>query len=128
MKKPSFALLLALACSSALAEWTTLGDVGNAELFVDPTTIVRTGDTATMWSIYALKATATAGGSTYVSLKRQDEFDCKGARMRGLTIAAYAEPMAGGKLVAEEKGTAGWAPVTPQSTGEKLLKVACGNE
>jgi len=124
----STTLLLALACSPALAEWTSLGDVGNAELFVDPTTIVRSGDTATMWSIYALKEPATAGNSTYVSLKRQDEFDCKGARMRGVQIAAYAEPMADDKVVVDEKGTAGWAPVTPQSTGEKLLKVACTKE
>ena len=128
LKRPSTTLLLALACAPALAEWTSLGDVGNAELFVDPATIVRNGDTATMWSIYALKAPATAGSATYVSLKRQDEFDCKGARMRGVQIAAYAEPMAGGKVVVDEKGTAGWAPVTPQSTGEKLLKVACTKE
>ena len=111
-----------------MADWTSLGDVGNAELFVDRTTIVRSGDTATMWSIYALKTPGTAGGAAYVSLKRQDEFDCKDSRMRGLQVSAHPKPMAEGAAVASEKGTAGWAPVPAQSTGEALWKVACGKE
>ena len=80
-----------------------------------------------MWSIYALKAPATAGGSTYVSLKRQGRVRLQGARMRGLTIAAYAEPMAGGKLVAERRARPVGRP-SRRSRPAKLLKVACGNE
>ena len=37
-----------------------------------------------------LKAPATAGTATYVSLKRQDEFDCKGSRMRGLPFGSWS--------------------------------------
>lgn len=128
MKQPILAALLAVACGHALAEWTSLGDVGNAELFVDKTTIVRSGDKATMWSIYALKAPASAGGASYVSLKRQDEFDCKESRMRPLQIAAYPQPMAEGTPVANEKSTAGWTAPAPQSIGAKLLEVACAKE
>ena len=128
MKRPIIATLLTLACGLALAEWTSLGDVGNAELFIDRTTIVRTGDKATMWSIYALKAPATAGKASYVSLKRQDEFDCKESRTRPLQIAAYPKPMAEGTPVATEKSSADWSAPAPQSIGEKLLKVACAKE
>lgn len=128
MKRPILAALLALACGHTLAEWTSLGDVGNAELFVDKATIVRTGDKATMWSIYALKAPAAAGSASYVSLKRQDEFDCKELRMRPLQIGAYPKPMAEGTPVANEKSTANWAAPAPQSIGEKLLTVACAKE
>jgi hypothetical protein len=128
LKLWTWTALLALASSPAMADWTSLGDIGNAELFVDRTTIVRKGDTATMWSINALKEPGSAGGATYVSLKRQDEFDCKGSRMRPLQIAAYPQPMGEGKAVASEKGTSGWAPVLENSTGETLWKVACGKE
>lgn len=128
MKHAILAALLALACGHAMADWTSLGDVGNAELFIDRSTIVRTGDKATMWSIYALKAPASAGSASYVSLKRQDEFDCKESRMRPLQIAAYPKPMAEGTPVANEKSTANWAAAAPQSIGGKLLAVACAKE
>lgn len=128
MRAMCVAFLSTLCCFPAMADWRSLGDVGTAELFVDPASIVRTGDTVTMWSIYALKTPGTVGAATYVSLKRQDEFDCKDSRIRGIQIAAYPEPMAEGKAVSSEKGTAGWAAVTPQSTAEKLWKVACGKE
>lgn len=128
MKQTILAALLALACGHALAEWTSLGDVGNAELFIDKTTIARNGDKATMWSIYALKTPGSAGGASYVSLKRQDEFDCKASLTRPLQIAAYPKPMAEGKAVADEKSSAGWAAPAPQSIAEKLLQVACAKD
>ncbi len=128
MKRAICAALSALCCIPAMADWRSLGDAGTAEVFVDTASIVRTGDTVTMWSIYALKTPATAGSATYVSLKRQDEFDCKNSRMRGIQIAAYPEPMAEGRPVSSEKGTAGWTAVTPQSTGERLWKAACDKE
>lgn len=128
LKRWIWPALLALASGPSMAEWTSLGDVGNAELFVDRKTIVRSGDTVTMWSIVALKEPGSAGSATYVSLKRQDEFDCKESRMRGLQISAHPKPLGEGTAVASEKGTAGWAPVLPQSTGETLWKVACGKE
>lgn len=128
LKRSTWTALLVLVSGPAAADWTTLGDVGNATLFVDRTTISRQGDMVTMWSLSELKAPATAGTATYVSLKRQDEFDCKGSRMRGLQIAAYAKPMAEGTAVASEKGTANWLPVPPQSIGERLWQVACGKE
>jgi hypothetical protein len=128
LKQPILAALLALSCGHAMAEWTSLGDAGNAELFVDKATIVRSGDKVTLWSIYALKAPAAAGSASYVSLKRQDEFDCKESRMRPLQIAAYPKPMAEGTPVATEKSSASWSAPAPQSIGEKLLKVACAKE
>lgn len=128
MKLLTLTALLALAGSPALAEWTSLGDVGNAELFVDRATIVRSGETATMWSVSALKAAATVSGASYLSLKRQDEFDCVGSRSRGLQISAYPLPMGEGKAVATEKGSNTWQPVAPQSVNEVLWKIACGKE
>jgi hypothetical protein len=128
LKPWTWTALLALASGPAMADWVSLGDIGNAELFVERSTIVRKGDTATMWSLNELKEPGSVGGLSYVSLKRQDEFDCKGSRMRPLQIAAYPKPMGGGAAVVSEKGTSGWAPVLEQSTGETMWKAACGKE
>lgn len=128
MNRLAATALLALASGSALAEWVSIGDAGNAELFVDRATIVRSGDMATMWSVYALKTPGSANGKAYVSLKRQDEFDCAGSRMRGVQIAAHPQPLGEGAAVLSEKGSGTWTPVTPQATAEVLWKIACGKE
>jgi len=124
----AWTVVLALASGNAAAEWVSLGDVGAAELFVDRSTIVRTGETATMWSVNALKTPGSVNGAAYVSLKRQDEFDCAGSRTRGLQISAYPEPMGAGKAVLSEKGSGAWTPVAPNSISEALWKIACGKE
>jgi len=124
----AWTVLLALASGNAAAEWVSLGDQGNAELFLDRTTIVRNGDMAKMWSVNALKTPGSANGVAYVSLKRQDEFDCAGSRMRGVQISAHAQPMGEGPVVVSEKGVAAWTPVTPQAVSEVLWKIACGKE
>ncbi len=128
MRRWAWAALLAIASSPAMAEWVSVGDADNAEVFVDRSSIVRSGDNATMWSVYALKTPGSANGKAYVSLKRQDEFDCKGSRMRGVQISAHPQPMGEGPAVASEKGTAGWTAVAPDSLSEMLLKTACSKE
>ncbi len=128
MNRLTWSALLALASGNALAAWVSLGDAGNAELFVDRSSIVRKGDMVTMWSVSALKTPGAANGLAYVSLKRQDEFDCAGSRMRGVLISAHPQPLGEGTPVVSEKGNGAWAPVTPQSPGEVLWKIACGKE
>ena len=120
--------MLALATGQAMAAWVSLGDVGNAEMLVDRDTIVRNGEMATMWSVSALKAPGAANGVAYASLKRQDEFDCAGSRMRGVLISAHPQPLGEGAAVVSEKGNGAWMPVTPQSPGEMLWKIACGKQ
>jgi hypothetical protein len=119
---------LTLVSGSAAAEWVSLGDQGSAELFVDRGTIVRSGDRATMWSVNALKTPGSANGIAYVSLKRQDEFDCAGSRMRGMQISAHAQPMGEGPAVIAEKGSGAWTPVIPEAISEVLWKIACNKE
>lgn len=129
MKRRAWVVVaLAAASGGAAAEWVSIGDQGPAEVFVDKTTITRAGDTAKMWSLQELKSPGTAGGAAYVSLKRQDEFDCKDPRTRGVQIAAYPQPKGEGKAVASEKGAGTWTKVVPDSTNEVLWKIACGKE
>ena len=129
MKRRAWGMLaLAAVSTSAAAEWVSIGDQGQAEVFVDKSTITRSGDLAKMWSLQELKSPGSAGGAAYVSLKRQDEFDCKDPRARGVQIGAYPQPKGEGQAVASEKGSGAWAKVVPGSTNEVLWKIACGKE
>lgn len=119
---------LTVASSGAAAQWVTMGDNGQAEIYIDKTTIARSGDTAKMWSLQELKQPGSAGGAAYVSLKRLDEYDCKEPRTRGVEISAFPKPMAQGTAVASEKGSGAWTKVAPDSAIEKMWKIACGKE
>ena len=119
---------LAVASSGAAAHWVTMGDNGQAEIYIDKATITRSGDTAKMWSLQELKQPGSAGGAAYVSLKRLDEYDCKEPRTRGVEISAFPKPMAQGTAVASEKGSGAWTKVAPDSAIEKMWKIACGKE
>ena len=120
--------LLALVSGYAGAEWVSIGNQGQAEVFVDKATIKRSGELATIWTVSALKTPGSAGGKTYVSLKRQDEFDCKGLRTRGVQISAHPEPMGEGVAIVSEKGTGAWVAVVPDTPAETQLKIACAKE
>ena len=119
---------LSVASSGAAAQWVTMGDNGQAEIYIDKATITRSGDTAKMWSLQELKQPGSAGGAAYVSLKRLDEYDCKEPRTRGVEISAFPKPMAQGTAVASEKGSGAWTKVAPDSAIEKMWKIACGKE
>ncbi len=131
MKRWAWGAMTALAVAAsgpALAEWVSIGDQGPAEIFVDKTTITRVGDMAKMSQLQELKAPRSAAGATYISLKQLDEYDCKDPRARGVEIAAYPKPMGEGTAVASQKGSGAWAKIVPESTNEKLWKIACGKE
>lgn len=131
MKRWAWGVTAALAAATsvpAMAEWVSIGEQGPAEVFVDQTTITRSGDIAKMWTLQELKTPGSAGGAAYVSLKRQDEFDCKDPRTRGVQITAYPQPMGEGKAVASEKGSGAWSKIVPESTNELLWKIACTKE
>lgn len=120
--------VLAAASASAVAEWVPMGDNGQAEIYIDKTTITRSGNMAKMWSLQELKTPGSAGGAAYTSLKRLDEYDCKNPRTRGVEIAAFPKPMAQGDAVASEKGSGQWAKIAPGSAIEAMWKIACGKE
>lgn len=131
MNRWTWATVAALAASSggaAMAEWVSIGDQGVAEIFVDKTTIARNGDVAKMSQLQELKEPRTAGGATFISLKQLDEYDCKDPRTRGVEISAYPKPKAEGTAVATQKGSGAWTKIVPDSTNEKLWKIACGKE
>lgn len=128
MKRWILVAALAIAGGSAMADWVSIGDQGPAEIFVDKATITRVGDVAKMTQLQELKAPRTAGNATFISLKQVDEYDCNDPRTRGVEIAAYPQPKAEGTVVASQKGSGAWAKVVPDSTNEKLWKIACGKE
>jgi len=127
VRKTILVLLLAVVSSSASAEWVrvSVSDAGNT--YVDPATILRAGDKATMSEMTDYKQIIADSEFPYRSVKRQYEFDCKRRQLRALSMASYSGHMAKGDEVVAATSPAGeWAPVGSGSVGEIMWKVACG--
>ena len=130
--KFELALLLALMSSSgmAFADWVKVASNELNTGYADPATIVKKGDTVTMWALLDFKTSqpiADKPGSGHRSQKAHFEYDCKDKRAKMLAVIFYSEnmgkgnPLNAGKTVSET-----WHPVPPLSGTEKLWNLACG--
>jgi hypothetical protein len=128
MKRILLAVLL-LTATSAWAEWVQVSSSpasGGFDIYVDPSTIRRSGDTVKMWRLFDYKTTRTEGRYRYLSATAQIELDCKDERERILYFTIYSGQMGTGDVIESISNSRGeLAPVSPGSVGEILWKVAC---
>ena len=79
-----------------------------------------------MWDLLDFKAAqARPYGTPYMSQKAQQEFDCREERVRMIRLLRYSENMAGGEEADSDADAGEWKRISPGSTNEKLLKLAC---
>lgn len=130
MRKVILMLLLAMVSSSAMAEWIMVDSGDTSTTYADPTTISKAGNIVKMWWLDDFKkADTAANGKAYMSMKGQDEFDCKEEKSRQLHFSFYSELKGGGEMVYNEiLKHPKWYPVSLGSAGADLWKIACGKK
>src|SRR5215510_11290841 len=121
-----FGLLIALlVLSSGLAntEWVKVG--GNDQIgmttYVDPATIRRKGDLVMMWQLNDFKTVQTVEDHSFLSTKKQREFNCAGERTRILAATQFSGNMGNGQVVWNNSTEQNWEPVVPESIGQTVL-------
>ena len=124
------ALLLALICGNATAEWTSLGATGNIySAYADKDSLRRTGQSVQMWGLYDfLIADVSIDGEPHESTVVLREYDCAEARVRLLAFVDYAGHMGAGKVVSKpgERPPSRWDAIVPGAVDEAFWKLACG--
>ena len=121
-----FLLALLTASSAAWAEWIPVGESDSHMVYINPTTIRRSGDYAKMWRLQDFKGAKTIGKRQFLSVRTQNEYDCKGERMRSIYMIVNAEKLGGGETVYVSDGVPdNWTPIVPGSVGETLWEIAC---
>jgi len=123
MKK--LAIFLLLISSPAWAGWKSIGEDDTGTSYADPATIVKSGTTAKMWSMFDYKAFQRMVEVGYFSQKAQVEYDCKDKQVRGLTLSLHAEHMGEGKVIYADETPHDWEAVEAGTLNEALLKIAC---
>lgn len=129
MKKPLLTLLLAFISTSAMAEWTAVGETDNKggyTAYADFATIRRADNKVKMWVLFDYKTAQKASGVKFLSEKVRREYDCKEGKMRTLAFSFFSWNMEGGEVVFSYSQPREWEPVGDGSVGEALLKTACG--
>ena len=123
-------MLLVLSCGPAYAEWVEVSANKKAGViaYADPDTIRRQGGLVKMWSLFDLKTTQTVGGTSYLSIKAQETYDCAEVRSRALAYTKFSGNMGHGAEVYSGSVEQKWNPVAPMSVGQELWKVACGKK
>jgi hypothetical protein len=129
MRKVILMLLLAIVSSSAMADWVAVDHNKYATGYANPATIVKDGNIAKMWTLVDCKTTTFfSGGSPFMSIKSQEEFDCKERKLRTLVYTLHAVKMGEGEVIFRDSNPRKWEPVLPGSAMEDFLKIACGKK
>ena len=125
MHKAVLTVLLAMASSSAMAEWVEIGGDKTITLYADPATIHRQGNKVKMWGMGDFTIAEKFGDKSYLSVKQQQEYDCKGKRLRILLATCHSENMGRGASVCNDSKPHHWEPVLPVSFDESMWAIAC---
>ena len=128
MRKALLTMLLGIVSSSAAAEWVELGGNETATTYADPATIRKTGDMVKMWHLLDYtKPRGIEGLKPHMSIRVQDEYDCRQERTRTLAISLYSGNMGKGEVLGTSTDPGTWRPVAPDTLVETLREFACGS-
>ncbi len=127
MKKLLLTLMLAVVSSSAMAEWVKVGtsDDKTTTIYADPSTIRKSGNRVKMWALWDYSTAQEGGSKPYMSVRIQNEYNCKEETDRQIYATTFSGNMAGSHTINRQGGKK-WEPVAPRTFGETLWKFACG--
>ncbi len=128
MKRPAFAILIALLSSFAHAGWERIVENDSGDIYVDAATIQRKGHQSTMISLSNMgprEANAEKARPWFKSVTQLDEYDCVGRRIRLKSFSLYSEAMGRGKLISTSNEATPWISIESGSWNERKWRVAC---
>jgi len=121
-------LLQLWSATPLCAEWLLVDRNDKAKVYVDPETISRSGEVATVWVLDDLKTAQTRVFSTFRSTLAQEEHDCVNKRFRLVAIERFAGNMGTGQSVYKKSGESHWAPIPRETMAQSVWKFVCGKK
>ena len=111
--------------SGKLKAWMKLGTSDGSNFYVDPASIVKSGNKVTMWSLLDYKEAKTFEGLPYMSLKAQGEYDCEKEQLRVIAGTRQSEAMGAGDAISSISEPSEWNAVAPNGVGRVFWNHAC---
>ena len=128
-RSSSFALLLALWCAGAEADWTPVGQGDYiASAYADRDTIRRNGAMTSMSGMYDFRRQDfTPEGRGLFSTVVLREYDCAQRRVRLLSSIDFEGQMGSGSAVDTSTRTGRWEEIVAGALDEVFWNIACKN-
>lgn len=132
MKQFVLMILLTLNPTAAFAEWVMVErdyfSPGLQTVFVDPASLERDGDLATISQLidYKWMQGNYVGTPRFLSTIARKQFDCGARRVRSLSFTEYYGHMATGVAAMGYVSTDQWQTVEPRTLNQALWELACG--
>ena len=123
-------LLLSLASTGALADWTSIGESRDFPItyYLDFKSVHKQGQSVTVWELmdFDTPQGLKGSGDKYLSSTLEMEFDCNERQSRILSLNMFAGNMGMGKnIFSASFPSAPWEPVPPVSVTKELWNSAC---
>lgn len=125
MRRVILTLLLAMASSSAMAEWTETESNDEFTAYASFSSIRKTGDTVKMWTLYSYSIPHELDENTYTSSKALYEFDCKTNQARMQAFSIHSGKMGDGNVLYHDTAIGGWEPLMAGSANEARWQALC---
>lgn len=127
VRKVVLILILVAVSSEVMAEWAPLGGGDDCAVYVDKTTIIRANNLVKISALCEYKvAQKDVVGKVFVSMRVENQFDCKNKTYRRTAASFFSKPMAQGDMVWTEGNLSqDWQPIPTNSFLSALSKISC---
>lgn len=127
MKRLFISLAITCLSAGAAAQWTPVMVDEVVITYIDRATLRGKGGMVRMWWMMDYQLVQITSEKGYFSRLHHSEFDCKGQRIRLLSVALLSERMGHGQVIFEDPVPRKWETVRDGSFQDALRGVACGN-
>jgi hypothetical protein len=128
----SLLTFLFLSSVPAHADWRPVRyaeGAGGFTIYVDPSTVYRTGDFVKVLVLYDFRFVQAIKGKSYLSTTWQQQFDCAEHRFRHRAYKYHSASMGNGKVMFEgDDEDNRWSPVAPKTTAAILWSIVCDKD
>jgi hypothetical protein len=122
-------MVLLVVNGNAMAEWVMVSQNIYATGYADPATVARDGNHAKMWTLVDCRVMSNfIGGSPFMSIKSQEEFDCGENRLRTLVYSLHSGNMGEGDEVFVDSNPSKWSSALADKQMKRFLEIACGSK
>ena len=122
MRKSGAILALLLLCGVSWADWVEVTGSHRSTIYIDPTTIEKTGDVRRFLSLTNLVEPDKDGNLSHRNI---EEHNCKEERYRSFQAEYFSGPMGSGKLTRTNSQPSTWRYAPPNSVGIEILNFVC---
>ena len=129
MKKTILTLLLAAMSTGTMAEWQKIGINGGNTQYVDSSPIREDRNMVKAWTLIDSETPNRVGtDEPHLSMKIQEEYDCKKEQFRVLSSSTHTSNMGQGRVITYSITPTEWVGIPPDSFAALKSKLLCGKK